>query len=156
MEGEFTIENTFGATEAVAGGNFLILAEDKSSGLEAAEEAVKAIKKNAGAVILPFPGGVCRSGSKAGSLKYKLKASTNHPYCPRLKDLVSDSQLPEDVNCVYEIVINGLTLKDVKNAMREGLRAAARTAGVVRITAGNYGGKLGPYKAFLKDVLELS
>ena len=100
MEGEFTIENTFGATEAVAGGNFLILAEDRSSGLKAAEEAVEAIQKKAGAVVLPFPGGICRSGSKAGSLKYKLKASTNHPYCPRLKDLVSDSELSEDVNCV--------------------------------------------------------
>jgi formylmethanofuran--tetrahydromethanopterin N-formyltransferase len=156
MEGEFTIENTFGATEAVAGGNFLILAEDRSSGLKAAEEAVEAIKKKAGAVILPFPGGVCRSGSKAGSLKYKLKASTNHPYCPRLKEIVNDSELSEDVNCVYEIVINGLTLDDVNKAMSEGIKAAARVKGVVRITAGNYGGKLGPYKAFLKEVLELS
>ena len=156
MEGEFTIENTFGAAEAVAGGNFLILAEDRSSGLKAAEEAVEAIKKKAGAVILPFPGGVCRSGSKAGSLKYKLKASTNHPYCPRLKEIVDDSELSEDVNCVYEIVINGLTLDDVKKAMSEGINAAARVKGVVRITAGNYGGKLGPYKAFLKEVLELA
>ncbi len=156
MEGEFTVEDAFGAMEAVAGGNFLILAEDKSSGLKAAEDAVQAIKKKAGAVILPFPGGICRSGSKAGSLKYKLKASTNHSYCPRLKDLVSDSQLKEEVNCVYEIVINGLTLKDVKDAMHEGIKAAASIAGVLRITAGNYGGKLGPYKAFLKEVLELS
>jgi formylmethanofuran--tetrahydromethanopterin N-formyltransferase len=156
MEGEFTIENTFGVAEAVAGGNFLILAEDRSSGLKAAEEAVEAIQKKAGAVILPFPGGVCRSGSKAGSLKYKLKASTNHPYCPRLKEIVNDSELSEDVNCVYEIVINGLTLDDVNKAMSEGIKAAARVKGVVRITAGNYGGKLGPYKAFLKEVLELS
>lgn len=156
MEGEFTIENTFGAAEAVAGGNFLVLAEDRSSGLKAAEEAVEAIKKKAGAVILPFPGGVCRSGSKAGSLKYKLKASTNHPYCPRLKEIVNDSELSEDVNCVYEIVINGLTLDDVKKAMSEGINAAARVKGVIKITAGNYGGKLGPYKAFLKEVLELS
>ncbi len=156
MEGEFTVEDAFGAMEAVAGGNFLILAEDKSSGLKAAEDAVQAIKKKTGAVILPFPGGICRSGSKAGSLKYKLKASTNHSYCPRLKDLVSDSQLKEEVNCVYEIVINGLTLKDVKDAMHEGIKAAASIAGVLRITAGNYGGKLGPYKAFLKEVLELS
>ncbi len=154
MEGEFTIENTFGATEAVAGGNFLILAGDNLSGLKAAEEAVEAIKKKPGRVVLPFPGGICRSGSKAGSLKYKLKASTNHPYCPKLKDLVSDSQLPEEVNCVYEIVINGLTLEDVKGAMREGIKAAANVAGIVRISAGNYGGKLGPYKALLRELLE--
>ncbi|MEM3641624.1 MAG: formylmethanofuran--tetrahydromethanopterin N-formyltransferase, partial [Candidatus Bathyarchaeia archaeon] len=97
MEGNFIVEDSFGATEAVAGGNFLILARDKVSGLNAAEEAVKAIKAKTSEVILPFPGGICRSGSKAGSLKYKLKASTNHLFCPRLKKIVQDSQLPENV-----------------------------------------------------------
>jgi len=156
MEGEFIVENTFGAAKVIAGGNFLIFAEDKSSGLKAAEEAVNAIKNKASEVILPFPGGVCRSGSKAGSLKYKLKASTNHPFCPRLRKLVSDSQLPENVNCVYEIVINGLTLEAVKRAMGEGIKAAVSVPGVVKISAGNYGGRLGPYKAFLKEVLEIT
>jgi formylmethanofuran--tetrahydromethanopterin N-formyltransferase len=154
MEGNFFVEDSFGAAEAIAGGNFLILAKDKISGLKAAEEAVKAIKNKASEVILPFPGGICRSGSKAGSLKYKLKASTNHPFCPGLKALVQDSQVPENVNCIYEIVVNGLTVEAVKKAMGEGVRAAASVPGVVRISAGNYGGKLGPYKAFLKEVLE--
>ncbi len=153
MEGEFLVENTFGVAKAVAGGNFLIMGEDKSSGLRAAEEAVKAIKSRVSEVILPFPGGICRSGSKAGSLKYKLKASTNHLFCPRLRKLVPDSVLMENVNCVYEIVINGLTIEAVKRAMSEGIKAAVRIPGVVRISAGNYGGKLGPYKAFLKEVL---
>jgi formylmethanofuran--tetrahydromethanopterin N-formyltransferase len=156
MEGNFIVEDTFGAAEAIAGGNFLILAKDKASGLEAAEEAVKAIKTKASGVILPFPGGICRSGSKAGSLKYKLRASTNHPFCPTLKTLVSDSQLMENVSCVYEIVINGLSVEAVKVAMGEGVRAAASVSGVVRISAGNYGGKLGPYKAFLKEVLKIT
>jgi len=156
MEGDFIVEDAFGAAEAVAGGNFLIFARDKSSGLRAAEEAVKAIKTKASEVILPFPGGICRSGSKAGSLKYKLKASTNHPFCPGLKTLVQDSQLSENVNCVYEIVINGLTVDAIKRAMGEGIKAAAGVSGVVRISAGNYGGKLGPYKAFLKEVLEVT
>jgi len=156
MEGEFIVEDAFGAAKAIAGGNFLILAKGKSSGLKAAEEAVKAIKGKASEVILPFPGGICRSGSKAGSLKYKLKASTSHSFCPRLKKVVPDSQLPENVNCVYEIVINGLTLEAVKRAMGEGVRAAASVLGVIRISAGNYGGKLGPYKAFLKEVLEIT
>jgi formylmethanofuran--tetrahydromethanopterin N-formyltransferase len=155
MEGDFIVEDRFGAAEAIAGGNFLILARDQSSGLKAAEEAVKAIKARATEVILPFPGGVCRSGSKAGSLKYKLKASTNHPFCPRLRALVPESQVPEDVSCVYEIVINGLSLEAVKKAMGEGIRAAAAVPGVAKISAGNYGGKLGPYKAFLKEFLEL-
>ena len=154
MEGDFIVEDTFGAAEAIAGGNFLILAKDKPSGLKAAEESVNAIKTKASEVILPFPGGICRSGSKAGSLKYKLKASTNHPFCPGLKTLIQDSQLPESVNCVYEIVINGLTVEAIKKAMGEGMRVAANVPGVVRISAGNYGGKLGPYKAFLKEALE--
>ena len=156
MEGNFIVEDTFGAAEAIAGGNFLILAKDRASGLRAAEEAVKAIKTKTSEVILPFPGGICRSGSKAGSLKYKLKASTNHPFCPGLKALVQDSQLPNSVNCVYEIVVNGLTVEAVKRAMGEGVKAAAGVPGVLRISAGNYGGKLGPYKAFLKEVLEIT
>jgi len=156
MEGDFIVEDAFGAAEAIAGGMVLILAKDKPSGLKAAEEAVNAIKTRASEVILPFPGGICRSGSKTGSLKYKLKASTNHPFCPGLKTLVQDSQLPENVNCVYEIIINGLTVEAVKKAMREGIKAAASTTGVIRISAGNFGGKLGPYKAFLKEVLEIT
>jgi formylmethanofuran--tetrahydromethanopterin N-formyltransferase len=154
MEGNFIVEDSFGATEAVAGGNFLILAQDKASGLKAAVEAINAIKAKTTDVIMPFPGGICRSGSKAGSLKYKLKASTYHTYCPTLKTIVTDTQIPEDVNSVYEIVINGLTLDAVKNAVKQGVTAAASTPGVVKISAGNYGGKLGPYKAFLKEAIE--
>jgi formylmethanofuran--tetrahydromethanopterin N-formyltransferase len=154
MEGDFIVEDRFGAAEAVAGGNFLMLAKDKSSGLKASEEAVKAIKTEASEVILPFPGGICRSGSKAGSLKYKLKASTNHPFCPRLRTLVPDSQVPDNVNCVYEIVINGLNLEAVKKAIGVGVKAAASVPGLVKISAGNYEGKLGPYKAFLKEAIE--
>ncbi|MDH7607228.1 MAG: formylmethanofuran--tetrahydromethanopterin N-formyltransferase [Candidatus Bathyarchaeota archaeon] len=156
MEGEFIVQDSFGAAEAIAGGNFLIFAKDKNSGLQAAEEAIKAIKNRASEVITPFPGGVCRSGSKAGSLKYKLKASTNHPFCPTLKKIITDSQLPEDVNSVYEIVVNGLTVEAVKKAMGEGIKATINVPGVLRVSAGNYGGKLGPYKAFLKEVLGIS
>jgi formylmethanofuran--tetrahydromethanopterin N-formyltransferase len=154
MEGNFIVEDGFGAQEAVAGGNFMIFAETQSAGLKAAEAAADAIRSKAPDVIMPFPGGVCRAGSKAGSLKYKMKASTNHPYCPTLKTIIPDSVVPDGVQCVYEIVINGLTLDAVKNAMKQGITAAASTPGVVKISAGNYGGKLGPYKAFLKEVFE--
>jgi len=155
MEGVFIVEDTFGAAQAIAGGNFLILAENRSAGLKAAEEAVNAIKNNVKGVILPFPGGVCRAGSKAGSLKYKLKASTNHPYCPVIRKLIPESKVPKNVKSVYEIVINGLNLDVVKQAMAEGIKAAVKVPGVVKISAGNYGGRLGPYKAYLKEVLEL-
>jgi len=155
MEGEFIVEDSFGAMRAFAGGNFLILAESHKAGLQAAEAAVEAISKKTRGVIMPFPGGVCRSGSKSGSLKYKLIASTNHPFCPQLKKIVSDSQVPENVNSIYEIVINGLNSSVVEKAMGEGLKAAAKVPGVVRISAGNYGGKLGPFRAYLKEVLQL-
>jgi formylmethanofuran--tetrahydromethanopterin N-formyltransferase len=153
MEGNFIVEDGFGAMEAVAGGNFMLFAENQQTGLAASEAAADAIRQRAPDVIMPFPGGVCRSGSKAGSLKYKMKASTNHPYCPTLRTLVPDSVVPENVNSVYEIVINGLTLDAVKNAMNQGVTAAANMPGVVKITAGNYGGKLGPFKAFLKEAI---
>jgi len=154
MEGEFIVEDSFGAMRAVAGGNFLILSESMEAGLEAAERAVDAIRRNVKYVILPFPGGICRSGSKVGSMKYKLPASTNHPYCPSLRGIVPDSKLPPEVKSVYEIVINGLDLESIKKAMREGIRAAAEVKGVVMISAGNYGGKFGPMKVFLREILE--
>ena len=155
MEGEFVVEDRFGAVKAVAGGNFLVLAESRKAGLQASEEAVNAISQRVEGVILPFPGGICRSGSKSGSMKYKLAASTNHPFCPRLKKIVSDSQVPDKVNSIYEIVINGLNLDVVKKAMAEGIKAAVKVPGVVKISAGNYGGRLGPFRAYLKEVLEL-
>jgi formylmethanofuran--tetrahydromethanopterin N-formyltransferase len=153
MEGNFIVEDGFGAMEAVAGGNFMIFAADQPSGLKSAEAAADAIRAEAPDVIMQFPGGVCRAGSKAGSLKYKLKASTNHPYCPTLRTLVPDTVVPEGVNCVYEIVMNGLTLDAVKNGMKVGVTAALSIPGIVKISSGNYGGKLGPFKAFLRDAI---
>jgi formylmethanofuran--tetrahydromethanopterin N-formyltransferase len=156
MEGEFLVEGNFGAMKAIAGGNIIIMAENITAGLQASEKAAEAISNNVKGVIMPFPGGICRSGSKAGSLKYKLKASTNHPFCPKLRGLVADTEIPEGVKSVYEIVINGLNLDAVKKAMAEGIKAAVKVPGVVEISAGNYGGKLGPYHAYLKEVLGLS
>lgn len=155
MEGEFVVEDSFGATRAIAGGMLLILAETEKAGLQAAEDSVNAIKQKVRGIILPFPGGICRSGSKVGSIKYKLGASTSHLFCPRLKKIIPDSKVPDNVNAVYEVIINGLNMEAVKRAMSEAVRAAASIPGVVRISASNYGGKLGPYKAFLKEVLEI-
>jgi formylmethanofuran--tetrahydromethanopterin N-formyltransferase len=146
MDGEFLCEETFGTVKGVGGGNFLILGEAQAEALAAAEAAVEAIRKVPG-VILPFPGGVVRSGSKIGS-KYKgLKASTNDAYCPTLRGAV-ESKLPEGVNAVYELVFDGLDLGSVEKATRAGVWAACRP-GVIGITAGNYGGKLGPHHIHL-------
>ena len=152
MDGEFLCEDVFGTVKGVGGGNFLILGETQAQTLAAAEAAVTAIRQLPG-VIMPFPGGVVRSGSKVGS-KYKgLKASTNDAYCPTLRGAVA-SALPDGVNAVYEIVIDGLDLATVERATWEGMLAATRCPGVKRITAGNYGGKLGPHHIHLAKLIQ--
>lgn len=152
MEGEFLVEESFGVQKAIGGGNFLILAENEASALDAAEAAVEAMRAVPG-VILPFPGGVVRSGSKVGAKNYKnMTASTNDPYCPTLKGrLGPESALPKDVNSVLEIVVDGLDRSAIEDAMRVGIRAASRP-GVVAITAGNYGGKLGKHHFHLREL----
>jgi len=150
MDGEFTCEDVFGTIKGVAGGNFLILGETQAAALTAAESAVTAMRQVPG-IILPFPGGIVRSGSKVGSKYKKLRASTNDAYCPTLRGAVK-SALPDGVNATYEIVIDGIDLPAVEEATRIGVRAAC-IPGVVRISAGNYGGKLGPFHLHLHKLL---
>jgi formylmethanofuran--tetrahydromethanopterin N-formyltransferase len=155
MDGEFVCEATTGLSKnGVGGGNLIIMGQTAVGTLGAAQAAVRAI----GAVpdaIVPFPGGIARSGSKVGS-KYKtLRASTNDAFCPTLRGAVS-SALDADVGSVLEIVIDGLTPEAVAAAMRAGIAAVLKlgpTRGALRISAGNYGGKLGPHHFHLKDLL---
>jgi len=152
MQGEFLIENEVGYADGIAGGNFFIMAENQPSALFAAKSSIDAIR-NVDKVITPFPGGIIASGSKVGANKYKfLKASTNENYIPSLRESVENSQIPDRVGAVYEVVINGLTLEAVKEATRSGILAASRIPGVVKITAGNYGGKLGRHIIDLKEL----
>jgi formylmethanofuran--tetrahydromethanopterin N-formyltransferase len=156
MDGEFLCEATTGLTkQAVGGGNLLIMGATQKTTLRAAEAAVAAMNGVEGA-ILPFPGGIVRSGSKVGA-KYKaMTASTNDAYCPTLRGAVA-TQLDEDIGCVLEIVIDGLTEQAVAGAMRAGLAAIVKLGpqnGAVRVGAGNYGGKLGPFHFHLKDLLK--
>src|SRR5712692_4106504 len=150
MDGEFLCEDVFGTVKGVAGGNFLILGQTQVTALAEAQAAVAARRQVPG-VILPFPGGIVRSGSKVGSKYKKLRASTNDAFCPTLRGLVN-SALPPGVNAVYEIVIDGLDLSAVEEATRAGVRAAC-LPGVVRISAGNYGGNLGPFHLHLHKLL---
>jgi formylmethanofuran--tetrahydromethanopterin N-formyltransferase len=154
MDGEFVCEEKTGLTKsAVGGGNLLIMGRDRLSTLHASEAAVAAIAAIPG-VIMPFPGGIVRSGSKVGS-KYKaLPASTNHAYCPTLKGRV-ESALTADVGSVLEIVIDGLSDDAVRAGMRAGIAALCARgaeAGLVRIGAGNYGGKLGKFQYRLAEL----
>ena len=152
MEGEFLVQETFGVQKAIGGGNFLILARDQAAALSAAEAASDAMRRVRG-VILPFPGGVVRSGSKVGAKHYKkMVASTNDAYCPTLRGRADvTSALPRDVNAVLEIVVDGLDREAIEAALRAGIDAACRP-GVVEIAAGNYGGKLGKHHFHLQNL----
>jgi formylmethanofuran--tetrahydromethanopterin N-formyltransferase len=154
MDGEFLVEETTAVTPAVGGGNFLVLAESQPQALAACEAAIAAMQRIPN-VIMPFPGGVVRSGSKVGS-KYKaLIASTNDAFCPAIRG-VTRSQLSPEIGSVMEIVIDGLTAGDISKSMRAGIQAMVDlgpSQGVRRISAGNYGGKLGKFHFRLHEIM---
>ncbi len=154
MDGEFLTEETTGRVEAVGGGNFLVLAKSQPQALAACEAAIEEMRKMPN-VIMPFPGGVVRSGSKVGSKYPALGASTNDAFCPTLKGMTK-TELPADCESVMEIVIDGLTKEDIDKAMRVGIQAVCDLGaenGIQRISAGNYGGKLGPFHFHLREIM---
>jgi formylmethanofuran--tetrahydromethanopterin N-formyltransferase len=154
MDGEFLCEDRVGIQDAVGGGNFLMLGRSGVAVRAAAERAIDAMRAVAEA-IMPFPGGVVRSGSKVGSRYKFLGASTNEAFCPTLKG-ASGSALAPEVGSVLEIVIDGLTEAAVGEAMAVGIRAACAdgaASGLTRISAGNYDGKLGAFKFPLHELL---
>ncbi|MEM7311570.1 MAG: formylmethanofuran--tetrahydromethanopterin N-formyltransferase [Planctomycetota bacterium] len=153
MDGEFLCEEMFGTVKGVGGGNLLICGTSQLDTLNAARSAAAAINELPD-VILPFPAGIVRSGSKVGSKYPDLKASTNHKWCPTLKGLV-ESDLTEEEQAVYEIVIDGLSAAAVARAMQVGLDIVSEAPGIVRVSAGNYGGKLGPHHFYLHKLGEL-
>lgn len=150
MDGEFLCEDRFGVVTGVAGGNILMTGSDGNLVLDAALAAAEAAK-SVPEVILPFPAGVVRSGSQVGSKYPKLRASTNVGWCPTLSH-IPQSRLHPDERCVYELVMDGLTLASVKESMKRAIEAASRFP-LGRITAGNYGGKLGPHHIHLRELL---
>ena len=154
MDGEFLTQEKTGVHDSVGGGNFLVLAESQAQALAACEAAIEEMRKIPN-VIMPFPGGVVRSGSKVGSKFKALNASTNDAFCPTLKGQTKSDLSPE-VESVMEIVIDGLTKEDIDKAMRVGIQAVCDLGaenGIRRISAGNYGGKLGPYHFHLQEIM---
>jgi formylmethanofuran--tetrahydromethanopterin N-formyltransferase len=156
MDGEFVAQESAAMVKGVGGGNLLLLARDVQAALDVATAAVAAMRMLRN-VVMPFPGGVVRSGSKVGSKYPSLMASTNDAFCPSLLGLADKSELTSETRCVLEIVIDGLSEADVAAAMRAGIEAgvafgAAR--GLLRISAGNYGGKLGPFHFHLHRLLD--
>lgn len=150
MMGEFVIDRRFGFRDGLMGGNLWFFSESVDAAVEAAERSVVGAQSVPG-VILPFPGGVASSGSKAGSAYSFLFASTNHPFCPTLRDKLGDvSRVPPGVNSISEIIINGYDLDTVSRATQAAIEAAKDTPGLIRISAGNYGGRLGKNFIYLR------
>jgi len=150
MVPDFQIERYLGYGRGIIGGNFWYMCKTKEAVREAGMRALEAIKRVEG-VVTPFD--VCSAGSKTETKFSQIGPTTNHPYCPTLKErLGEESKVPIGVNYIPEIVINGITLDSVKEAMKVGIKAASRVNGVVKISAGNYGGKLGKYKIFLREI----
>lgn len=154
MDGEFLAEESTGLMRSVGGGNFLVLARSRSEALTACERAVEAIGRVPGA-IAPFPGGVVRSGSKVGSKYKSLPASTNDAFCPTLRG-ITRSELSYEEKAVLEVVIDAVSDSDMRIAMKNGLEAVCAIGskgGILRLSAGNYGGKLGQYQYRLREIL---
>jgi formylmethanofuran--tetrahydromethanopterin N-formyltransferase len=153
MEGEYVGEERYGTVKGIAGGNFLVMGEDRRSALAGADAAAEVIAGRQG-VVMSFAGGIVASGSKVGCSNYRfpMPASTNHFWCPTLKEKIPDSQVPDGVKAVYEIVINGVDEGSIKSAMKAGIEAAAGTGSVTHIGASNFGGRLGPYRFSLRDL----
>jgi formylmethanofuran--tetrahydromethanopterin N-formyltransferase len=150
MVPDFLIERYIGYARGIAGGNFWIMCKTKKALICAGKAALDAIGKITG-VVTPFD--VCSAGSKTETKFPLIGPTTNHPYCPSLKKkLGKASKVPEGVKYIPEIVINGVSLQAVKEAMKAGIRAALSIEGVVKVSAGNYGGKLGDYKIYLREL----
>jgi formylmethanofuran--tetrahydromethanopterin N-formyltransferase len=153
MEGNYIGEERFGTIKGIAGGNFLVMGKNQKSALSGIEAAADAVAGLDG-VITSFAGGIVASGSKVGSKNYRfpMPASTNHAWCPTLKEKIGDSNVPEGVGSIYEIVMNGIDETHVRSTMKAGIQAATETGRVMYIGASNFEGKLGQYRFFLHDL----
>ena len=149
MMGDFIIERYIGYGKGVMGGNIWLLCESEEAALEAGSKAVEAVRDVEG-VVTPFD--VCSAGSKPETRYPEIGPTTNHLYCPTLRSRIRDSKVPQGVNSIPEIVINGITLDAVKRAMKAAILSVQRVEGVLKISAGNYGGMLGNYKIFLREL----
>lgn len=150
MVPDFLIERYIGYSRGISGGNFWMMCRTKKAVMDAGKAALEAISKVEG-VITPFD--VCSAGSKTETKFPLVGPTTNHPYCPTLKNkLGRDSKVPEDVKYIPEIVINGISMNAVKEAMKAGITAALDVDTVTKISAGNYGGKLGDHKIYLREL----
>lgn len=151
MMGEFLIERHISYAKGVMGGNLWFLCKDEESAIKAGKKALEAMRKVEG-VIAPFD--ICSAGSKVETKYPEIGPTTNHPFCPTIKNKIPDSKVPEGVNSIPEVVINGVSLEQVKTAMAAAIKNVSGLKGLIKVSAGNYGGKLGKYKIFLNKLIK--
>jgi len=149
MMGDFIIERHIGYTRGIMGGNIWLMCETQDAALEAGDKAINAITRVNG-VITPFY--ICSAGSKPETNYPEIGPTTNHPYCPTIKRKIKDSKVPEGVNSIPEIVINGVSINAVKKAMRAAINSVQDVKGLLKISAGNFGGKLGRHHIYLREL----
>lgn len=152
MMGSFKIEKKLGYAEGVMGGNLWFYCDSEKTALKVLDRAEEAVKEVEG-VVLSFREG-CSAGSKAGGKFEHIGPSTNHLYCPTLKDKLEESKVPDNVGSIPEIVFNGGSLEQVSQAMKAAAGEVSKVKGIISLSAGNYGGKLGRHKIYLKDLLK--
>ena len=153
MDGVFEIEENFHFTKGVEGGVILLVGTTTKDTIAVARTAIEAIQQSDAKAITSFPAGICRAGSKIGSKYSFLNESTNHKFCPTLKDKIEDSLLSKNANCVYEIVVNGVTDEEVRKAMKAVIQTAKDEERILKITSTNYEGELGSIQIPLKELL---
>ena len=153
MDGLFQIEETFHMAKGIAGGVLIIMGIKELETLNVARAGIQALQKSEAKAITAFPAGICRAGSKIGSKYSFLNESTNHKFCPTLKEEVSDSLLPDNANCVYEIVINAINEEELKNAMKSIINTIKNDDRIIKITSSNYEGQLGSIMIHLKELV---
>ena len=151
MFGEFIIERYIGYAEGVAGGNIWFFCKSEDIALEVGERVINELSQMP-RIITPFD--ICSAGSKPETKYPEIGPTTNHPYCPTLRNKIPESKVPEGVKSIPEIVINGADLESVERAMYVCMDVGAEVEGILKISSGNYGGKLGKYKIYLRDILK--
>ncbi|MHA1220865.1 MAG: formylmethanofuran--tetrahydromethanopterin N-formyltransferase [Candidatus Heimdallarchaeota archaeon] len=153
MDGNFLIDELFGFSKGVAGGLLIFIGTTEKDTLAASRVAVQAIRDSPVQAICSFPGGICRSGSKIGSKYSFLSESTNHKFCPTLKNTIEDSLLPKDAQCAYEIVVNATSENELREALKIAIQAIKDDERILKITSSNYGGELGRIKITLNELV---
>lgn len=147
---DFMIERKLGYSKGIMGANFWYMCKNKEAVLDAGRKALEDIEGVEG-TITPFD--ICSAASKPETNYPWIGPTTNHPYCPSLKNILDEKSLvPDGVGYIPEIVINGINRDSVEEAMRVGILAVLEVDDVLMVSAGNYKGQLGDHKIYLKEL----